>query len=159
MDGLSVASIATEAWARRRRRVRQLAGRHSFAGELLRLYEALLDVQEPAFLRARDDQPEPVRLAAYVADRVVGEIGEATMTAGPPRWRRPSATACATAREPSSSPGGSWASHRTRSANIWREPPARPCSKPWGPRPAARARAGRLTVAVRGAAACRSSRT
>ena len=84
MDGLSVASIATEAWARRRRRVRQLAGRHSFAGELLRLYEALLDVQEPAFLRARDDQPEPVRLAAYVADRVVGEIGEATMTAGPP---------------------------------------------------------------------------
>ncbi len=57
----AVASLATEAWARRRRRTRQLVERHAFAADLLRLYEALLDVQEPAFLRARDDRPEPAR--------------------------------------------------------------------------------------------------
>ena len=84
MDGLSVASMTTETWARRRRRARQLAERHTFAGELLRLYEALLDVQEPAFLKARDDRPEPGRLAAYAAGRILGEVAAATITAGPP---------------------------------------------------------------------------
>src|SRR5207253_2831507 len=36
MDGLSVASMTTEAWARRRRRARQLVERHSFAADLAR---------------------------------------------------------------------------------------------------------------------------
>ena len=84
MEGLAVASLATEAWARRRRRARQLVGRHSFAADLLRLYEALLDVQEPAFLRARDDRPGPTSLASYAADRVMAEVADATITAGPP---------------------------------------------------------------------------
>ena len=53
----------TETWARRRRRTRELAARYPFAAELLRLYEALLDAQEPAFLKALDDHPEPARVA------------------------------------------------------------------------------------------------
>jgi FdhE protein len=84
MKEVVIASLASEAWARRRRRARQLVERHAFAADLLRLYEAVLDVQEPAFLRARDDRPKPASLAAYAADRVVGEVAEATIKAGPP---------------------------------------------------------------------------
>jgi formate dehydrogenase maturation protein FdhE len=80
----AVDSLAAEAWARRRRRARQLAEGHAFAADLLRLYEALLDVQEPAFLRARDDRPEPARLGGYVAGRIMREVADATVTAGPP---------------------------------------------------------------------------
>ena len=83
MKDTAVASHATEAWARRRRRARRLVERHAFARDLLRLYEALLDVQEPAFLRARDDQPDPASLAGYAA-RIIDEVAEATNTAGPP---------------------------------------------------------------------------
>ena len=81
MARLAVEPLAMEAWARRRRRARHLAARHSFAGGLLRLYEALLDVQERAFLRALDDRPEPATLAAYVAEHVIAEVAEATVKA------------------------------------------------------------------------------
>ena len=83
MKETAVASHATEAWARRRRRARRLVERHGFARDLLRLYEALLDVQEPAFLRARDDRPDPASLAGYAA-HILDEVAEATNTAGPP---------------------------------------------------------------------------
>ena len=83
MNEVPVASLAAEVWARRRRRARQLVERHAFAAELLRLYEALLDVQEPAFLKALDDRPAPARVAAYAADRIVGEVADATFKAGP----------------------------------------------------------------------------
>ena len=83
MSELTVASLANEAWARRHRRARLLAERYAFAAELLRLYDALLDVQEPAFMTARDDRPDPARLAAYAADRVMGGVIEATIKAGP----------------------------------------------------------------------------
>ena len=83
MKEVAVASHATEAWARRRRRARQLVERYAYARDLLRLYEALLDVQEPAFLTARDDRPDPAGLAAYTA-RVLEEIAGATQAVGPP---------------------------------------------------------------------------
>jgi FdhE protein len=83
MKDVAVSSLATEAWARRRRRARHLAERQSFAREVLRLYDALLDVQEPAFRRARDDRPDPASLAGY-ATRLLDEVAEATITAGPP---------------------------------------------------------------------------
>ena len=83
MNEAAVASLANEAWARRRRRARLLAERYAFVTELLRLYEALLDVQEPAFMTARDDRPDPARLAAYAADRVMSGIIDATLKAGP----------------------------------------------------------------------------
>src|SRR4030095_1747953 len=54
------------------------------AGELLRLYAALLDVQERTFLRAIDDRPGPGSLARYVAARVMAGVAEATVAAGPP---------------------------------------------------------------------------
>jgi formate dehydrogenase maturation protein FdhE len=74
----------TETWARRRRRAHELAARHPFAAELLRLYEALIDAQEPAFLKARDDRPEPARVAAYAAERIMRDVVEATLASGPP---------------------------------------------------------------------------
>jgi formate dehydrogenase accessory protein FdhE len=83
MEGLVAAPRSMEAWAARRRRTGQLAGRYPFAAELLRLYEALLDVQERAFLRARDDRPDPLSLPAYVAEHVMADVVEATVEAGP----------------------------------------------------------------------------
>ena len=83
MNELTVASVANEAWARRRRRARLLAERYAFAAELLRLYEALLDVQEPAFMTARADRPDPARTAAYAADRVMSGVIDATIKSGP----------------------------------------------------------------------------
>ena len=82
-EELAVASHATEAWAQRRRRARQLRERYTFARDLLRLYEALLDVQEPAFLRARDDRLDPAGVATY-GGRIVHDVAEATAAAGPP---------------------------------------------------------------------------
>jgi formate dehydrogenase maturation protein FdhE len=84
MQRLAAPPLAMEAWARRRRRARALAERHGYAAELLRLYQALLDVQERAFLRALDDRPDPTTLAGYVAARVIPGVAEATVAAGPP---------------------------------------------------------------------------
>jgi formate dehydrogenase maturation protein FdhE len=84
MNEVTVASVTTETWARRRRRARELAARYPFAAELLRLYEALVDVQESAFLRARDDRPEPGRVAGYATERIMRNVAEATINAGPP---------------------------------------------------------------------------
>ena len=83
MKELAVTAHAIEAWARRRRRARQLIERHTFARDLLRLYEALLDVQEPAFLSARDDRPNPRQIARY-SGRIMQRVADATATAGPP---------------------------------------------------------------------------
>ena len=84
MNEVTVASVTTETWARRRRRARELAARYPFVAELLRLYEALVDVQESAFLRARDDRPEPGRVAGYATERIMRNVAEATINAGPP---------------------------------------------------------------------------
>jgi FdhE protein len=83
MERLAVAPLAMEAWARRRRRARHLVERQPFAAELLRLYLALLDVQERAFLAALDDRPEPASVPRYVAEHVVAAVVEATIAAGP----------------------------------------------------------------------------
>ena len=72
MNEVPVASLAAEVWGRRRRRAQQLVERHAFAAELLRLYGALLDVQEPAFQRVLDDPPDPVRVADYAAASSAG---------------------------------------------------------------------------------------
>ena len=83
MTESAVTAQATEAWTRRRRRARQLIERHTFARDLLRLYEALLDVQEPAFLSVRDDRPNPRQIARY-SGRIMQRVADATATAGPP---------------------------------------------------------------------------
>ena len=71
------------AWPERRRRAEQLRERHSFAGEVLALYLALLDVQEPAYDAALARPPEPSKLPAFLARELVPEIVAATVAAGP----------------------------------------------------------------------------
>jgi FdhE protein len=67
-------------WAERRRRAQQLRERHPFAAEVLTLYLALLDVQEPAFEAAAGRPPDAARdLARDLLPRVI----DATVAAGP----------------------------------------------------------------------------
>jgi Protein involved in formate dehydrogenase formation len=74
------AEAARSPWAGRRRRAAQLRERHSFAAEVLTLYLALLDVQEPAFAAAAGAGPEAAReMARELLPRVI----EATAAAGP----------------------------------------------------------------------------
>jgi formate dehydrogenase maturation protein FdhE len=84
MERLAVAPFAVEAWARRRSRAHALIERHPFAEQLLRLYSAVLDVQERAFRRALAERPEPTALARYVGDHVIADVADATVAAGPP---------------------------------------------------------------------------
>ena len=80
------AAVAPSPWPARRRRAEQLRVRYPFAAEVLTLYLALLDVQEPAFEAAVARPPEAgddttrSRLARELLPRVV----EATVAAGPP---------------------------------------------------------------------------
>jgi FdhE protein len=83
MESLTVIPLTLEAWGKRRRRVRRLRERYPFAGQLLTLYGALLDVQERAFLATREDRPEPADLARYVADHVLAEVVRVTGAEGP----------------------------------------------------------------------------
>ena len=77
--------MAMEAPARARRPGRRVAaGRsswatgHPFAAEVLGLYLALLDVQEPAFLGAGEDLPPPGAVAGYVAAQVLPRVVKVT---------------------------------------------------------------------------------
>ena len=83
MDRLQTAPIVASAWAARRRRANALLHRWPHAAEILRLYIALLDVQEPASRAAREDRPALDELAGYVATRVVPAVMGATIEAGP----------------------------------------------------------------------------
>src|SRR5439155_10722726 len=77
--------VLTEVWEARRARTEILEQRHPFAAEVMRLYAALLPVQDEAFLDARTTPPAPGRIAAHVAERVVPRIAEVTAAAGPNR--------------------------------------------------------------------------
>lgn len=70
-------------WTARRRRADELGGRWPHAAEMLRLYAALLAVQEPAARAARDDRPSAGDLARYVAERVMPAVVSATIASGP----------------------------------------------------------------------------
>jgi FdhE protein len=76
------AGVGAGAWPARRRRAEQLRERHPFAAEVLTLYLALLDVQEPAFHSARERPPEA---APGVARELLPRVIEATVAAGPSR--------------------------------------------------------------------------
>jgi len=83
MEQVAAPLRSQEVWAGRRRRARHLAGGYPFAGELLRLYEGLLDPQERAFRSALDDRPDPATLSDYLAEHVVAAVADATVAAGP----------------------------------------------------------------------------
>jgi len=84
MARLAPPPATLESWARRRRRARQLLDRYAFAAQMLGLYTALLDAQERAFLATLDDRPDPARVPHYVGTRVMGEVADAAVAAGPP---------------------------------------------------------------------------
>jgi len=67
-------------WSGRRRRAAQLRERHPFAAEVLTLYLALLDVQEPAFEAARG---RPPGAAPGIARDLLPRVIDATAAAGP----------------------------------------------------------------------------
>jgi formate dehydrogenase maturation protein FdhE len=69
-------------WAARRRRAEQLRERHPFAAEVLTLYLALVDVQEPAFEAALGLPPEA---APARARELLPRVIEVTVAAGPAR--------------------------------------------------------------------------
>jgi hypothetical protein len=81
---VSAASTTVDrSFAVRRRRAEVLRERHSFAGELLVLYVALLDAWESVSGVPRN----PQGAAAWAAENVLPPVVEATLAAGPPALR------------------------------------------------------------------------
>ena len=80
------AAVAPSPWPARRRRAEQLRVRYPFAAEVLTLYLALLDVQEPAFetASARSREAEAESTPSQLARELLPRIVEATVAAGPP---------------------------------------------------------------------------
>jgi hypothetical protein len=70
-------------WAAHRRRAEALRAYHAFAGEVLTLYLALLDVWTAAGDAAREQAPEPQALAAWAGEHVLPRVVGATVEAGP----------------------------------------------------------------------------
>jgi FdhE protein len=83
MEHLASVPAVTPQWGGRRRRATELVERWPFAGEMLRLYAALLDAQARGGAAALDDRPRRERLASYVVERVMPDILQATFAAGP----------------------------------------------------------------------------
>ncbi len=72
-----------EPWTDRRRRTAELREQYGFAGQVLRLYSALLDVQQDAFEAARANPPSPEAMIGFVTGRVLPKVVDATIAAGP----------------------------------------------------------------------------
>jgi FdhE protein len=75
---------APSPWAAHRRRAEILREQHPFAEEVLSVYTVLLGVWEDGWDRAREDPPEPPRLANWAAERVLPGVVEVTAATGPP---------------------------------------------------------------------------
>jgi hypothetical protein len=74
-------------WAQRRLRAEELQARHPFVAEVLKLYLALLEVQEDAWQAACESPPDPEEVAPWVQARVLPRVVEATLAAGPASLR------------------------------------------------------------------------
>ena len=83
------AAIGTSAnpWPLRRERAAELAECYPHAAEMLRLYQALASVQERAYLEARAITPPLHDLAQFAVERVLPDVIDATVSAGPARLR------------------------------------------------------------------------
>lgn len=77
------AAIASrrDPWAERRRRAEELRARHPFAEEVLRLYLALIPVQEAA----GGETPAASEVVRYAREHVLPRVVEVTVAAGPER--------------------------------------------------------------------------
>ena len=78
-------ATAYRPWEDRRRRARALADRYPHAGEVLRLYQALVDVQESIYDLALEQPPAPESLPAFLVERTLPSVLEVTVAAGPER--------------------------------------------------------------------------
>jgi len=76
--------IASDRWAKRRKRAQELIERWPFAGEVLTFYSKLLDVQERAHAVALEDMPPAATVSAYIAERVMPRVIEVSVADGPP---------------------------------------------------------------------------
>jgi FdhE protein len=85
-DPTSLETVAGP-WAARRRRAEQLCARYPFAAEVLKLYLALLPVQETAWGAVRESPPHPEDLRRWAAAWVLPGVVEATVAAGPAALR------------------------------------------------------------------------
>jgi formate dehydrogenase accessory protein FdhE len=70
------------AFGERKRRALELAPRFDFVAEPMHLAAALMDAQERAYLRAREDRPGAADLVAYIVRASLPDVMDATMTAG-----------------------------------------------------------------------------
>ncbi len=75
--------ITTSPWAAHHRRAEALRAHYPFAGEVLTLYLALLDVWKEAGDAARKQAPEARALAGWAGEHVLPLVVEATVEAGP----------------------------------------------------------------------------
>ncbi len=83
-------------WPLRRERAAELAERYPHAAEMLRLYQALTNIQETAYHEARELFPSPSEgwqgggspdIATFAATRVLPAVVDATVASGPARLR------------------------------------------------------------------------
>jgi formate dehydrogenase maturation protein FdhE len=83
----SASLAAVDPWTERRERAAALLARYPFAGDVLRLYAAVVPVQERAFRSARDDAPpsDATQLASYIAERVLPPVVDVSVAHGPHR--------------------------------------------------------------------------
>jgi FdhE protein len=86
-QGFAELTNAYRPWPDRRRRVAELRARYPFAEEVLALYASLLDVQERAWDEAASSRLE-AGLVAFLTERVLPGVVDATMSAGPEKLRQ-----------------------------------------------------------------------
>lgn len=80
---MAVAAPPRAGFAERASRARELAGRFSFAAEVLEFAAALYAVQERAFGLAMQERPDRSRLALFAAERVMPEVVAVASASGP----------------------------------------------------------------------------
>jgi len=83
------AAVAQSAnpWPLRRERAVELASRYPHATEMLRLYQALVPVQEAVYLEFRSTAGRFEDIPDFAVERVLPAIVDATVSSGPTRLR------------------------------------------------------------------------
>jgi len=74
-------------WPLRRERAFELSSRYPHAAEMLRLYQALLPVQEAVYLEFRSTAGRLEDIPEFAVERVLPAIVDATVSSGPTRLR------------------------------------------------------------------------
>ena len=78
---------AANPWPLRRERAVELAERYPHAAEMLRLYQALIPVQEAAYLEVRSNELQLKDVPGFAVDRVLPSVIDVTVASGPARLR------------------------------------------------------------------------